>query len=58
MGHIKEPKGIDFIIESKPLTVEERKKISEFIRKDKAKSTNKGKLSRTNKTSKKIETAD
>ncbi|MDQ3395095.1 MAG: hypothetical protein M3512_13405 [Bacteroidota bacterium] len=58
MGHIKEPKGIDFIIESKPLTVEERKKISEFIRKDKEKPTSKGKLSSTNKTSKKIETAD
>jgi len=37
MGHIKEPKGIDFIIESKPLTDEERKKISDFIRKDKEK---------------------
>ena len=37
MGHIKEPKGIDFIIESKPLTETERIAISEFIRKDKAK---------------------
>lgn len=37
MGHIKEPKGIDFVIESKPLTDEERKKISDFIRKDKEK---------------------
>ena len=37
MGHIKEPKGIDFIIESTPLTDEERKAISEFIRKDKEK---------------------
>ncbi|PIQ20077.1 MAG: hypothetical protein COW65_17135 [Cytophagales bacterium CG18_big_fil_WC_8_21_14_2_50_42_9] len=35
MGHIKEQKGIDFIIESKPLTDEERKAISDFIRKDK-----------------------
>jgi hypothetical protein len=34
MGHIKEPKGVDFIIESKPYTDEERKLISEFIRKD------------------------
>ena len=58
MGHIKEPKGVDFIIESKPLTEEERNKISDFIRKDKAKPTNKRKLSRTNKTSKKKETAD
>jgi len=37
MGHIKEPQGVDFIIESKPLTDEERKAISNFIRKDKEK---------------------
>lgn len=37
MGHIKEPKGVDFIIESKPLTDEDRKAISDFIRKDKEK---------------------
>ena len=37
MGHIKEPTGVDFIIESKPLTDEERKAISDFIRKDKEK---------------------
>ena len=37
MGHIKEPKGVDFIIKSEPLTDEERKAISEFIRKDRAK---------------------
>ena len=37
MGHIKEPKGVDFIIESKPLTDEERKAISDFIIKDKEK---------------------
>ena len=37
MGHIREPKGVDFIIESKPLTDEERKAISDFIRKDKEK---------------------
>jgi hypothetical protein len=42
MGHIKEPKGVDFIIESKPLTDEERKIISDFIRKDKEKLTAKG----------------
>ena len=36
MGHIKEPKGVDFIIKSEPLTDEERKAISEFIRKDRA----------------------
>lgn len=32
MGYIKEPRGIDFIIQSKPLTNEERKEISKFIR--------------------------
>ena len=37
MGHINEPKGIDFIIESKPLTDEDRKAISDFIKKDKNK---------------------
>lgn len=32
MGHIKEPKGVDFIIASDPLTDETRQEISEFIR--------------------------
>jgi len=27
MGHIKEPEGTDFVIESKPLTNKERKEI-------------------------------
>lgn len=35
MGHIKEPSGVDFLIESKPLTDKEREKISEFIKKRK-----------------------
>ncbi len=37
MAHIKEPKGVDFLIQSPPLTNDERKKISEFIRKSKSK---------------------
>jgi hypothetical protein len=37
MGHIKEPNGIDFIINGKPLTDKERKAISAFIKADKAK---------------------
>ena len=45
MGHIKEPKGVDFIIKSKPLTNEERVAISEFIRQYKAKHSTK-KISR------------
>lgn len=39
MGLIKEPKGVDFIIESKPLTKEEEKGLSKFIRDYKAKHT-------------------
>jgi len=37
MGHIKEPDGIDFVINGKPLTEKEKKAISEFIRADKEK---------------------
>jgi hypothetical protein len=31
MGLIKEPEGVDFIIQSLPLTDKERKEISDFI---------------------------
>jgi hypothetical protein len=31
MGYIKEPKGVDFIIKSEPLSDEERSAISKFI---------------------------
>ena len=41
MGHVKAPKGVDFIIKSPPLTDEERKEISEFIKKRKAEIQNK-----------------
>jgi len=41
MGHIKEPKGVDFIIQSKPLTNEERKEISKFIQDYKTKHSRK-----------------
>ena len=41
MGHIKEPKGIDFVIASDPLTVIARQEISEFIRNYKNNITNK-----------------
>ena len=37
MGYIKEPKGVDFIIKSEPLTDEDRKAISKFILDYKAK---------------------
>lgn len=36
MGLIKEPKGVDFIIESRPLTPEEAAALSQFIRERKA----------------------
>ncbi len=35
MGHIAEPKGVDFAIQSPPLTDKERKELSEFIKKRK-----------------------
>ena len=41
MGHIKEPKGVDFVIVSDPLTDKSRKEISDFIRKYKTKVTKK-----------------
>jgi hypothetical protein len=31
MGHIKEPEGVDFFVDSTPLTGADRKKISEII---------------------------
>lgn len=37
MGHIKEPKGVDFVISSDPLTDKDRQEISEFIRNYKTK---------------------
>jgi len=41
MAHIKEPEGVDFLIQSPPLTDKERKEISELIKKMKAKSPKK-----------------
>ena len=40
MGYIKEPKGVDFIIQSEPLTDKERKAISKYIHDYKAKKNN------------------
>lgn len=36
MGLVMEPEGVDFIIESTPLTENEKKEISDFIKKRKA----------------------
>jgi hypothetical protein len=41
MGHIREPKGVDFFIKSEPLTEHVREEISEFIREYKNKSASK-----------------
>ncbi len=41
MGHIKEPKGVDFVIASDPLTNKARQEISEFIRNYKHNASNK-----------------
>ncbi|MEO6722744.1 MAG: hypothetical protein ABIN67_20415 [Ferruginibacter sp.] len=53
MGYIKEPDGIDFIINGKPLTEKEKKAISEYIKADKEKIA-KQKLRRANGNSKKL----
>lgn len=37
MGHIKEPDGVDLVIKSRPLTMEEELAISNYIRAYKAK---------------------
>lgn len=36
MGHLAEPKGVDFIIESKPMTAKEKAELAEFIKKRKS----------------------
>lgn len=43
MGYIKEPKGVDFLIKSEPLTDKERREISEFISNYKSKRNSKTK---------------
>ena len=35
MGHIHEPLDVDFYVDPRPLTAEERSRISEYIKKDK-----------------------
>ena len=45
MGLIKEPEGVDFVIQSPPLSDKERIEISEFIRTRKLQ--NKSKVNRT-----------
>jgi hypothetical protein len=38
MSHVKEPEGVDFLIQSHSLTEQERKEISALIKKIKSKS--------------------
>lgn len=57
MGHIKEPDGVDFIINGKPLADKERKAISEFIKADKEKIARQKPRRTKNANSKKIVTA-
>lgn len=49
MGHIKEPDGVDLIINSRLLTKKEETAISEYIRAYKAKSSNKTPTKRTSR---------
>jgi hypothetical protein len=44
MGHIKEPEGIDFVVEPSTFTQEERLKISKIIAEYKQQGTGTGKL--------------
>ncbi|MBC8320173.1 MAG: hypothetical protein H8E34_05565 [Bacteroidetes bacterium] len=53
MAHIKEPEGVDFLIQSPPLTDQERKEISELIMKMKAK-TPKRRILKKRKTKKEL----
>jgi len=52
MSLIKEPEGVDFIIQSPPLTDIERKEISEFIQTSKQENKRLKKQTKSNKTPK------
>lgn len=49
MGHIKEPDGVDFVINSRPLTKEEENAISEYISAYKANHSHKTPTKRTSR---------
>ena len=51
MSHIKEPEGVDFLIQSPPLTDTERKEISELIKRMKARPS---RISKRNKIKKEV----
>jgi len=55
MGLIREPEGVDFVIQSKPLTEKQEKELSEFIAKRKLeikKKSKKGTYTHQNKEAK------
>lgn len=47
MGIVKEPEGVDFVIQSKPLTEKQQKELSEYIAKRKAEIKNERKKAHT-----------
>ena len=52
MGIIKEPLEVDFVVDSRPLTIAEEKAINEFIRMDKEKRKHKELRTKKNKSHK------
>ena len=54
MGYIKEPKGVDFVIKSNPLTDKDRNEISELIAEYKKKTKKMKEKKRTTTTRKSI----
>lgn len=51
MEIIKEPLNVDFVVENRPLTSEEEKQISDYIKSHKSKTTDNSKSKRTTSTS-------
>ena len=49
MGHIKEPEGVDLVINSRPLTEEEEIAISNYIRAYKARHSRRHQIKRIGK---------
>jgi hypothetical protein len=50
MGFIREPEGVDFVIQSRPLTEKQEKELSEFIAKRNLENVKKSKKTHTHKT--------
>ena len=54
MGLIREPLDVDFVVDPRPLTKEEKEAISKYIREYKAKHSDKKKPVRTSRTREKV----